>query len=375
MNFKKILFWVLLSPIFVQAQSNEFVLTGEVPKDLQKVYLLYYDYSTNNQVLDSAVVKGGKFNITGEIEGACYAGLYFRNDYHDKQGDLVNNFWFNLNQGETHVDAVSSKQAKIISGGLATQKYMAMQNKINAAKKQLNSTEYSRNANVIDSLEQVLNTLRSKQKMMQMASNEEVQKIQIDFIKNEPQNTLSILLLESFANNPKNLSMVESLLNGLSDELKLSYRGKKIANSLRAEKLKIGALAFDFSQSDVNGKIVRLSDFRGKYVLIDFWASWCVPCRKENPFVLKAYQNFKNKNFEIIGISLDNNKENWLKAIQDDQLPWVNLSDLKGWRNEVSSLYGVKGIPTNYLIDPNGLIVAKNLRGEELEKVLNSVLK
>ena len=139
---------------------------------------------------------------------------------------------------------------------------------------------------------------------------------------------------------------------------------------MRARALVVGADAYDFEQNDVNGKPVKLSDFKGKYVLIDFWASWCKPCRQENPNVVKAYQAYKDKNFEILGVSLDSDKNNWLKAIKDDGLTWTNVSDLKGWKNEVGELYAIKAVPTNYLISPEGKIIAKDLRGADLEKFL-----
>jgi len=131
----------------------------------------------------------------------------------------------------------------------------------------------------------------------------------------------------------------------------------------------------DFTLPDVNGKPVSLSSFRGKYVLVDFWASWCPPCRAENPNVVNAYQQFKNKNFTILGVSLDKEKAPWLKAINDDKLNWTHLSDLKFWDSQVVPMYGIQGIPYNVLLDPNGVVVAENLRGEELERKLREVLK
>lgn len=141
------------------------------------------------------------------------------------------------------------------------------------------------------------------------------------------------------------------------------------------ENVQIGKTAPEFSLPDTAGVAVSLSDFRGKYVLLDFWASWCPPCRRENPNVVKAYQDYKDKNFTIVGISLDNNKDKWMKAIADDQLTWTHLSDLKYWDSEIPALYGVRGIPANVLLDPNGVIIAKNITGEELHSKLKDVIK
>ncbi|MFN5692017.1 MAG: redoxin domain-containing protein [Bacteroidota bacterium] len=131
----------------------------------------------------------------------------------------------------------------------------------------------------------------------------------------------------------------------------------------------------DFTLPDPSGKMISLKSFRGKYVLVDFWASWCGPCRQENPTVVAAFNRFKDKNFTVLGVSLDDNKAKWLKAIQDDKLAWTHVSDLKQWESIVVSLYQFQGIPYNVLIDPDGKIIASELRGDDLEKMLASVLK
>lgn len=131
----------------------------------------------------------------------------------------------------------------------------------------------------------------------------------------------------------------------------------------------------DFTLPDPDGKMISLKSFRGKFVLVDFWASWCGPCRQENPTVVAAFNRFKEKNFTVLGVSLDENKAKWLKAIQDDKLSWTHVSDLKQWESVVVPMYQIQGIPFNVLIDPSGKIIASGLRGEDLEKILNSVLK
>ncbi|MBD0368365.1 MAG: TlpA family protein disulfide reductase, partial [Flavisolibacter sp.] len=161
----------------------------------------------------------------------------------------------------------------------------------------------------------------------------------------------------------------------LDNSVRNSSLGKAVAENIAFNKVgAVGTEALNFTQNDVNGQPVSLSSFRGKYVLIDFWASWCKPCRMENPNVVKAYQKFSNKNFTILGVSLDQEKEPWIKAIEKDKLSWTQVSDLKFWSNEVAVLYHVQGIPQNFLVDPNGKIVAKNLRGQELEAKLCELL-
>ncbi|WP_247651777.1 TlpA disulfide reductase family protein [Chitinophaga eiseniae] len=140
-----------------------------------------------------------------------------------------------------------------------------------------------------------------------------------------------------------------------------------------ARKTGIGAVAMDFVQNNANGKPVKLSDYRGKYVLLDFWASWCGPCRAENPNVLDNYERFHAKGLEILGVSLDDKKDAWIKAIKDDGLEWAHVSDLKGWKNEVAKEYNIRAVPSNFLIDKEGKIVAVNLRGEELTSKLEQI--
>jgi peroxiredoxin len=168
---------------------------------------------------------------------------------------------------------------------------------------------------------------------------------------------------------------LEPLYNGLDEKIKGSHFGKVVKDALdKAKSTAIGGVAPNFTLNDVNGKPVSLASFKGKYTLLDFWASWCQPCRMENPTVVKAYDTYKSKGFDILSVSLDDKKENWEKAIAQDKLAWTHVSDLKGWKSEAAALYGVKAIPMNYLLDKDGKIIAKSLRGEDLIKKLGEVL-
>ena len=137
----------------------------------------------------------------------------------------------------------------------------------------------------------------------------------------------------------------------------------------------IGSIAPDFTLNDVNGKPISLSKLKGKYVLVDFWASWCGPCRSERPYLVAAQDQFKDKNFTILGVSLDDNKNDWLEAIKEDKFDWLQVSDLKGMDSPVGDLYGFSAIPYNVLIDPQGKIIATELRGDNLEQKLGEILK
>jgi peroxiredoxin len=156
-----------------------------------------------------------------------------------------------------------------------------------------------------------------------------------------------------------------------------SHKGITAVKKALDEQTLVGKQAPDFSLPDVNGNEVKLSSLRGKYVLVDFWASWCFPCRQENPNVVKAYNEFKDKNFAILGVSLDRpgQKDEWLAAIKEDSLAWTHVSDLKYWESSVVPLYRITGIPYNVLVDPNGKIIAEKLKGPRLEAKLEEVLK
>jgi len=202
--------------------------------------------------------------------------------------------------------------------------------------------------------------------------------IMVKYIHDNPDSWLCFDALKSMGGSHPKVSFLEPLFNSLSDRLRHSSTGQEyISGLLNINNLKTGLVAPDFTLNDQNGKPVKLSDFRGKYLLLDFWASWCGPCRAENPNVVKAFNQYKDKNFTILSVSLDEDitKKAWLKAVKDDNLPWTQVRDDVKSKNAVKNLYSVKGIPDNFLISPDGKILTRTLRGENLFKKLSEILK
>jgi peroxiredoxin len=195
------------------------------------------------------------------------------------------------------------------------------------------------------------------------------------FIASRPSSYVSPFVLVVLNQLSEDVMAQEKRLASLTADVQKGYYGQYLRKQIDESKIgAVGSEAIDFTQNDTAGKAVTLSSFKGKYVLVDFWASWCGPCRMENPNVVDTYKKFKDKNFTVLGVSLDKAKEPWVKAIKDDGLAWTQVSDLKYWYNEVAVKYHIQSIPQNYLIDPSGKIVARNLRGPDLQAKLCELL-
>jgi peroxiredoxin len=372
------LYIIALLPFTVIAQTPEpFVINSKVGtlNSPARAYLIY-QLGANKQI-DSAEINNGSFAFKGDIMYPTSAFLVIDHkgvglNRLDSAADALNFF---IDKGKITVEGKDSiSKAKIIGSPVNddNKKLLAQLAPVFTEAKKINAEETAAPPAQQKTAE-FQNAAQAKHKEIASAQKAVLKM----FIISNPDSYISLLALSSVGGPSPDPAELQSLYDSLSQRLKDMETAKVLKNAIDALKVNaVGTMAPDFTQTDVNGAPVKLSSFRGKYVLIDFWASWCGPCRQENPNVVKAYKKYKDKNFTIIGVSLDRaeNKANWLDAIKSDGLNWTQVSDLKFWNNEVAVLYAIKSIPANFLIDPNGKIIGKDLRGNDLENKLENVL-
>ena len=207
------------------------------------------------------------------------------------------------------------------------------------------------------------------------AIQEEMTQLEKDFVKNNPSSYVSPAILRNLSYD-MDANEIEEAINAMDADIAQSPVTQDLMARAQAMKaVAVGQKAPDFTLEDVDGNPVALSSKIGsKLLLVDFWAAWCNPCRQENPNVVKIYKDFSKKGFDVFGVSLDKDKEDWVKAIADDRLTWTHVSDLQYWNNAAAKLYAVNAIPANFLLDENGIIIARNLRGEDLYNKVSEVL-
>ncbi len=331
---------------------------------------------------DSATIKNGKFSFTVPFSEPSLYLFYSQAELKAKGG--YSPYGILVTQpGTVRVKADVANFSKTkVSGSSENDLYRSFSAKGSKAQQKIMDDLYSKyGKDFVNNRHPDTSDARYKQLLKDyyaMADeNSKVQEQELKkFITENPGTFSAMFLLNGYATRME-LPEVENLYASLPDTYKGTKSGKSVAAIIEARKITaIGKIAPDFTQADTLGNAVRLTDFRGKYVLVDFWASWCGPCRAENPNLLKTFGKYKDKNFTVLGVSLDQpgKKEAWLAAIHKDGLQWTQVSDLKFWDNEAAVLYGIKAIPSNLLLDPTGKIIAKDLRGEDLEKKLSELL-
>jgi peroxiredoxin len=351
---KNIFIVLVLSSMTSVAQTAK--VTGDI-SGLTEPQLIFYYYIGDSTKTDSVEVKDGKFTWVAKMSQPQKVMLMFPNRY----------VQFFAEKGNIKITGSADSLDKLkITGSKSQEEFDAYNNSLNditAQESPLYENWGKGNKEEQSALEAKLNDLRMQKRAR---ANQ--------YIASHPKSPVSISLVSDRA-AIGDYSDVKRIYEKLDKGLQQTAEGKRIAKRLvLLKRSDLGQPMLDFTQNNMEGQPVKFVDFKGKYVLVDFWASWCGPCRAENPNVLKAYNQYKDKNFTVIGISLDDNGDKWKKAVKDDHMPWTELSDLKGWENEVAKYYGIQAIPCTYLIDPHGKIIATYLRGEALHEKLAELL-
>ncbi len=374
MNFKYFLVFICCFSLGIQAQEG-FTIHGKIGTldAPAKAFLRYKD--DGKIVTDSAILHNGQFTFTGKLTSPVEADLTI------KHGDTFSsrdNLHFYIENADITVTAQDNfVRNAVVKGSLTNDEYRRLSELQRPYRRIADSVKAVYNARTLQERKDTA-FLKAITPIV-LSSRAGYDSVNRSFIAKHPNSYISLVTFRQvelgYNFNPDTAALkFEQFPLGLRE----SALGKQLAAIIeKGRKTNIGIPAMDFVQKDTTGKPVKLSDFLGQYVLLDFWASWCSPCRAENPNLLKAYNKYKDKNFTILGVSLDDEatRKAWINAVEKDGLPWTQVSELKGFKSKAAVLYGVTAIPSNFLIDPDGKIIARNLRGEELEKKLASIFK
>ncbi len=358
---KYLVLGVMLLGFMASCQSKKgFEINGTVKNQKDgKIFLV----NLHTEKQDTLDIKDGKFTATGVTEEPTPFLIY-------SADVLPAQTIFFAENGTTKIEFTANEPSTVKIKGCATQdEYVEFTEMTKPLLDQFDSVQTLAMAGKLE---------QAEVQKVAMEIQKKYEEANLTFVKNNPSSYVSSLLTyEYFRQKPQLASKdKKALLDKLDPKIQESHFGKKMVELIGAnESTAAGKEAPNFTLPDPNDKNVSLASYKGKYVLIDFWASWCGPCRAENPNVVAAYKKYKNKNFTILGVSLDENKKQWLAAIKKDNLTWKHVSDLSGWNSSVVSLYNIKSIPSNVLLDPQGNIIAKDLRGLDLENQLSNLLK
>ncbi|WP_293784713.1 TlpA disulfide reductase family protein [uncultured Pedobacter sp.] len=367
---------VALCSLNATAQKG-YTIKGQIGKLGKPAKAFLLTTKEGKQVLDSVPLVNGSFTFRGHVDGPMEATLRLK---HDDAVEIpgkrikIDGLSLILDNEDITITGKDSLKTAVMKGSTQTEESRRVDDLLRPIynKMQALNKEYE---DLPEAKKQDKAVIMDLEKRAQK-TEKEIMDAKIDYVKKNPNSFMSLMALNSTLAPGFDAVEMEKVYLTINPKLRDSYFGKEVGLRIATfKKTQEGVEAQDFTQPDVDGKMVKLSDYRGKYVLLDFWASWCAPCRRENPNVVKVYEQYKSKGFEILGVSLDKaaDKAKWIKAIADDKLTWKQVSDLKGWENEAAAKYEVKAIPMNFLIDPSGKIIAKELRGPALEAKIKEI--
>lgn len=349
----------LACTVLVVAQNDTFTIEGHLDASINGKLLLVVDAEKGLIDIGDAVVTNGVFKFTGRMPEATMAYIMPVKKDVVLGSFMLENANYTIEMGMNEL---------VVNGGGEAQKiwneFVALDKQIIANQQEL-EMQAQANPALVKSLQQKFDKFVAG-----------IQEKEVELLKKHSNTIVAAYVVSAKISMGFDEVKLKALYDLLGENAKSTFYGKRVADELaRVQKIAIGAIAPNFTAPLADGGVLSLHETKGKVKIVDFWASWCAPCRQENVNLIQIYKRFRPKGLEIISVSLDNNKQNWLTAIGQDGCEWKNVSDLKGEHSEIAAEYCVKGIPCTFILDEENRIIAKNLRGKELEKFVESLLK
>jgi len=373
---KKLFSFLLITVAFAAAaQTPGFKITGQIGKlDGPKVYLSYMTEGKDHT--DSATLVNGVFHFSGQMHP--YSSVRMALDHKGVGREIATHggdvIYFHFGNETLNISSEDSLENAQMSGSKTYDEYAAYAKAVGPMPWDIDKISNAEIAAAPELTGDTAFTNQVARHHFKMIAD--FQQKNLEFAKTHPNSYFAPVALFGTAANDKTVAIAEQVFKTFSPQIQATDNGKTIQEFINAHyRLKIGGTAPVFSQLNPEGKSISLASYKGKIVLIDFWASWCSPCRQEIPNLVSQYKMYKDKGFEILSVSLDNNRDKWLKAVQQEGMAWPQVCDLNGQNNNVARLYGVSAIPATFLVDRDGKLINTGLRGEDLNKRLAELFK